>query len=126
MQKKENAKIKEEIEFYENMIQEKEDEELGNGSEQIDVDKIDTASQAYAGMPQSKFNQGSRFMESRQKSRDRGSTQGGQRSYQPTLVYNAQKKVESEEDKVLRYERVIEKLKKMLDHERKQLRNART
>jgi hypothetical protein len=33
--------------------------------------------------------------------------------------------VESEEEKIKRYERVIEKLKKMLDHERKQLRGAR-
>ena len=39
-QKKENAKIKEEIDFYERIIEEKEDEE------DIDVDRIDTASMA--------------------------------------------------------------------------------
>lgn len=34
-------------------------------------------------------------------------------------------KVESEEEKVLRYERVIDKLKKMLEHERRLLKAAR-
>lgn len=33
--------------------------------------------------------------------------------------------METEEEKVKRYERVIEKLKKMLDHERKQLKQGR-
>jgi hypothetical protein len=36
-----------------------------------------------------------------------------------------QTKTETEEEKVKRYERVVEKLKKMLDHERKQLRQSR-
>jgi hypothetical protein len=40
MQKKENAKIKEEIEFYERIIEEKEDDE------ELDVDRIDTQSHA--------------------------------------------------------------------------------
>lgn len=40
MQKKENAKIKEEIEFYEKIIEEKEEEE------DLDVDRIDTVSHA--------------------------------------------------------------------------------
>ena len=40
MQKKENAKIKEEIEFYEKVIEEKEEEE------DLDVDRIDTVSHA--------------------------------------------------------------------------------
>ena len=39
MQKKENAKIKEEIEFYERIIEEKDEDE-------VDVDRIDTASHA--------------------------------------------------------------------------------
>ena len=39
-QKKENAKIKEEIDFYERIIEEKEDEE------DLDVDRIDTVSHA--------------------------------------------------------------------------------
>jgi hypothetical protein len=46
MQKKENAKIREEIEFYERIIQEKQDDE----DEEIDVDKIETASHAYIGL----------------------------------------------------------------------------
>jgi len=40
MQKKENAKIKEEIEFYERIIEEKDEEE-------VDVDRIETASHAF-------------------------------------------------------------------------------
>lgn len=35
------------------------------------------------------------------------------------------KKVETEEEKIKRYERVIEKLKKMLDNERKSLKQGR-
>ena len=45
MQKKENAKIREEIEFYERVIEEK-NEEIGD-DEDVDVDKIETASNAY-------------------------------------------------------------------------------
>lgn len=41
------------------------------------------------------------------------------------LSYQNKRKVETEEEKVQRYERVIEKLKKMLDHERKNLKGAR-
>jgi hypothetical protein len=40
MQKKENAKVREEIDFYERIIEEKEDDD------DIDVDRIDTASHA--------------------------------------------------------------------------------
>ena len=43
MQKKENAKIKEEIDFYEKIIEEK--EEL---DEEVDIDRIDTVSHAQA------------------------------------------------------------------------------
>ena len=35
-------------------------------------------------------------------------------------------KTETEDEKVLRYERVIEKLKKMLEHERRLLKGARS
>lgn len=47
MQKKENAKVREEIEFYDRIIQEKgaEDDE-----EEVDVEKLDTASHAYGGL----------------------------------------------------------------------------
>lgn len=41
------------------------------------------------------------------------------------LVYEPAKKVESEDEKVVRYERVIEKLRKMMEHERKLLKTAR-
>jgi len=42
------------------------------------------------------------------------------------LVYIPKQKVETEDEKVLRYERVIDKLKKMLEHERRLLKGART
>ncbi len=40
-------------------------------------------------------------------------------------MYAPKQKTETEEDKVLRYERVIDKLKKMLEHERRLLKGAR-
>jgi hypothetical protein len=49
-------------------------------------------------------------------------TAGGQ---QQPLVYIPKQKAETEEEKVLRYERVIDKLKKMLEHERRLLKGAR-
>lgn len=42
------------------------------------------------------------------------------------LVYIPKQKVETEDEKVMRYERVIDKLKKMLEHERRLLKTART
>lgn len=41
------------------------------------------------------------------------------------LVYVPQRKVETEEEKIRRYERVVEKLRKMMDHERRLLKTAR-
>lgn len=41
------------------------------------------------------------------------------------MIYEPAKKIESEDDKVVRYERVIEKLRKMMEHERKLLKLAR-
>lgn len=49
MQKKENSKIKEEIDFYERIIEEKEEEE------ELDVDRIETVSHAQNAFNQSKF-----------------------------------------------------------------------
>lgn len=40
-------------------------------------------------------------------------------------MYIPKQKAETEEEKVLRYERVIDKLKKMLEHERRLLKGAR-
>lgn len=41
------------------------------------------------------------------------------------LVYVAPRKVETEEEKLRRYDRVMEKLRKMMQHERKLLKGAR-
>lgn len=38
------------------------------------------------------------------------------------LFYEPAKKVESEDEKIVRYERVIDKLRKMMEHERKILK----
>lgn len=120
MQKKENAKIKEEIEFYERIIEEKEEEE------ELDMDRIDTVSHA-----QNNFLHQSRFTEPKglfnksaknQRSSLNSRTTNRNTNQQAPLVYIPQKHVETEEEKVKRYERVIEKLKKMLDQECKALR----
>ena len=41
------------------------------------------------------------------------------------IFYEPAKKVESEEEKIVRYERVIDKLRKMMEHERRLLKQAR-
>ncbi len=41
------------------------------------------------------------------------------------LVYVPQRKVETEEEKLQRYDRVMDKLRKMMQHERKLLKAAR-
>ena len=136
MQKKENAKIREEIEFYERIIQEK-----GNDDEdeEVDVDRMDTASQAYGGMQSKIGNKRDISALHNNNQRSQLNTRGTNRSQsnanviggitQPgqgaPLVYIPRQKTESEEDRIKRYERVIEKLKKMLDHERKLLKNSR-
>ena len=45
---------------------------------------------------------------------------------QQPVVYIPKQKVETEEEKIMRYERVIDKLKKMLEHERRLLKGARS
>jgi hypothetical protein len=41
------------------------------------------------------------------------------------LIYEPARKAETEDDKVVRYERVIEKLRKMMDHEKKLLKTTK-
>ena len=41
------------------------------------------------------------------------------------LVYMPQRKMETEEEKLQRYDRVMEKLRKMMQHERRLLKTAR-
>lgn len=52
MQKKENAKIREEIEFYERIIEERGDD---NQDEEVDMDRMEAGSQAYNVGMQSKI-----------------------------------------------------------------------
>lgn len=42
------------------------------------------------------------------------------------LIYEPARKVESEEEKIVRYERVIDTLRKQMENERKLLKQART
>eukprot|EP00347_Sterkiella_histriomuscorum_P016962 403351189 len=134
MQKKENAKIREEIEFYDRIIEEKRDEQ--GEDEEFDVE---TASNAYNNNNMQSKMSGKRDMSAinNKNQRSQLNTRGTNRSSsnanhmpqtiqpQGPLIYQPHRKVESEEEKVKRYERVIEKLKKMLDHERKSLRMGR-
>ncbi len=136
MQKKENAKIREEIEFYERIIQEKGNED---DDEEVDVEKLDNASHAYGGMQSKIGNKRDMSAMNHNNQRSQMNTRGTNRSQSNAnviggitqtspgapLVYIPRQKTESEEDKIKRYERVIEKLKKMLDHERKLLKGSR-
>ncbi len=54
-----------------------------------------------------------------------GAGQTNQQQQANPLVYIPKQKTETEDEKVLRYERVIDKLKKMLEHERRLLKGAR-
>lgn len=57
MQKKENAKVREEVDYYQKIIEERNDDE-----EEVDVDRIDTNSQAaYPGAMQSKMSRGNEY-----------------------------------------------------------------
>lgn len=54
-----------------------------------------------------------------------GLNQGRLNQQSGPLVYIPKAKTETEEEKIRRYERVIEKLRKMMEHEKRLLKNAR-
>jgi DNA repair exonuclease SbcCD ATPase subunit len=108
--KKENGKIKEQIELYQRLTQQRQDEE--GIEEPLDVDGFEED------LAKKRAQLGTRG----------SSTRGGQANQQQQanpLVYIPKQKTETEDEKVLRYERVIDKLKKMLEHERRLLKGAR-
>lgn len=131
MQKKENAKIREEIDFYEKIIQEKGDDP-GDMDAQSQMPFNHSKMSKGVMSHQSTLKKSAGYPGQQNQTRIGMMSRGTNRSISnanqpPPLVYAPpQKKQESEEEKLRRYERVIDKLKKMLDHERKQLRAARS
>ena len=117
MQKKENQKAREEIELYKRLIAQKQEED---GEPLDDLDPVDEKRQV---------NKQRSHLNTRGSGRSQPPQSGlknAQSSFlQQPIVYIPKQKVETEDEKVLRYERVIEKLKKMLEHERKLLKGAR-
>ncbi|CAI2367547.1 unnamed protein product [Moneuplotes crassus] len=127
MLKKENGKIKEEIDYYDKIIEEKKEDD----GEQIDLDR----SPSKSSMSKKK---GKNLMNSRKKNSKRNITNAESLRQSSGMGHIGQKTIgenfaasfgpgpqESEEDKIHRYERIIEKLKKNLEFERKNLKGAR-
>ena len=135
MLKKENGKIKEEIDYYNKIIEEKKEEE-----EDVDVN-VDESPLKSTNKEFDK-GQGRTLLNSRQQSK-RGGKGATDSMRQSTGGFNmdpvgrtdelagglgsyTQKPQETEEDKIKRYERIIDKLKKTLEFERKNLKTVRT
>lgn len=127
MLKKENGKIREEIDYYNKIIEEKKEED-------IDVSIPDSPEKTQ------KSNQKAATRNLNSRKSTKREHKGVESMRQSAAMFNAdpsarldelgapsynQKPQETEEDKILRYERIIEKLKKTLDFERKNLKNAR-
>lgn len=129
MLKKENSKIKEEIDFYNKIIEEK---EPGEEDEKIDVENSPDQKTAQKGKPPSRTLLNSRTSKKRggdpnlipESMRQSAQTFNMEGEFGPQSYM--QKPPETEEEKIKRYERIIEKLKKTLDIERKNLKGART
>lgn len=133
MLKKENAKTKEEIDYYNRIVEEKKEEE----GENIPVKSTPAKSQKSS----SKRTKSRTLLNSRKNTKREGMPLGvdsmrhstgmfgmaqGIRNEDLGTINPLQKPQETEEDKIKRYERIIEKLKKTLDFERKNLKSART
>lgn len=133
MLKKENSKVKEEIDFYKKLIEEKDDK---GENEQVDANVNSPKKGTSKTAEKSK-------LPSRTLLNSRKSVKRGVNNLQPESLRQSmqtlnvgegdlaaqtymQKPPETEEEKINRYERIIEKLKKTLDNERKNLKFART
>ena len=124
MQKKENKKYLEEIEEFEKLIKEKKQDE-----EQIDLNQYNSDGENQMNQPPQ-----SKLMQTRLQSQGRVGASasklrinGAQTEYtnQSPLRVDGSSKVESEEQKILRYERVIDQLQKMIDAVKKQNKSTR-
>lgn len=121
MQKKENQKYKQEIEEFKNFINDRNQDE-----EQIDINKL--VNEADSKMPpiQSKLMQ-SRLNNQTDRSKPplgAPSNLGGPAD--DNLTLQGIPRIETDEDKIQRYERVIDHLKKMIDTVKKQNKTTRT
>lgn len=119
MQKKENLKFKEESDEFRKIIEAKKQDE-----EEIDLTKYQQQeNKDYNAIPQSKLMQARVSSQAKQRPATTGvfSSLGGNLPQQEGegLLYQPMKLQENEEDKILRYERVIDQLKKMVDNVKK-------
>lgn len=126
MLKKENGKIKEEIDYYGMIIEEKKENDVKNSPVKSQVSE-------------KKPEKGRNLINSRQSSRKNKPGTESMRQSTGGLAFDQNSKVgdyvaasfgpgpqETEEDKVKRYERIIQKLKKTLEFERKNLKGTRS
>ena len=132
MLKKENGKVKEEVDYYNRIVEEK--------KEEMNPDERFDASPAESRQSPLKKTNNRTLLNSRKSNRKDELSRGPGSMRQSTNTLNVdptarteefgggyyQKPQETEDDKIQRYERIIDKLKKTLDFESKNLKGART
>ena len=95
--------------------------------EEIDLNNIEQEDVNYQNLPpQSKLMQTRMNQQARQRSQMKTQSNWGQSNNNEPLIYQPQAKTESEDQKILRYERVIDQLKKMVENVKKQNKGTRT
>ena len=123
--KKENAKYKEETDYYLKVIEEKEDET----SQVEDLGLDDVGPYLDVNSQRGKSREGGKRTGTRGSSRGGAQLETGSKTVgggaDSAYPFIGVRQAETEEQKTKRYERVIEKLRKMLENERKQLKGAR-
>lgn len=125
LQKKENQKLSDGIKEYQVELQKA---EADRDEEPVDLDKIAEEQQDIV----SKKTQAKSQMTMNQNAQGGVGGRTSTQSFLPTnqqlgpLFYEPTRKVESEEEKIVRYERVIETLRKQMENERKLLKQARS
>ena len=88
--------------------------------EEIDLNNIEQEDVNYQNLPpQSKLMQTRMNQQARQRSQMKTQSNWGQSNINEPLIYQPQAKTESEDQKILRYERVIDQLKKMVENVKK-------
>lgn len=121
MLKKENAKVKEEIDYYSKIVEE-------NKEEEEEIPTLNSPNKSPENQPNSRT-----LLNSRKSQRKGNNLRGTESMRQSSNTLNIdptsrmdefaggyyQKPQETEEDKIHRYERIIDKLKKTLEFERK-------
>ena len=144
LQKKENSKIQQEITAYK---QELKEQQKAREEQKVDLDNIEEpklfsnmASSKVAGLKSAAKKEPNAPSEANARTANFSATTAGRSTHMTAagglsraasnqqsgpLVYVAPRKVETEEEKLRRYDRVMEKLRKMMQHERRLLKAAR-